>query len=413
MARLGRGQPFPPQIIKGVKYSASPDATVTLTGIAGTGSAGIVVPEIDTGITGVFSTASAGSVTPQIAPAVTGIAATGQAGTPTVRIDASPTLTGIAATGQTTAPKPEIGINPSGQVSTGSAGTVTPQTQPGITGQAGTGLAGSLGLEIDVSVTGISATASKGIVVPEIDVNIAGIAATSQVGTPTVTITGGSDATVTLTGIAATALTTAPTIETDTSFSLHGISLATHAGSVTVSTVLTTAFGGGRGYKDKSGKAIGPTYTYGNAPTVDMGTANKPTPQHPWRKIYHPLISPVPTRQKPVEASKPVTPKIEAEQVKPLNSGPLPLSATLVAVEHLADIERLRRQRAIAKQFRDTEQARVLAAKARSQLELQRRNQVGLHQAELARIEAELIRVEIKEHARRQDEDAFMMLLAA
>lgn len=192
--------------------TVSADVTVNLTGVAGTGAVGTVVPTVAKTPTGVAGTGAVGTAVPTVAPTVTGVAGTGQVGTavPTV----APTVTGVAGTGAVGTAVPTVIPTVTGVAGTGAVGTVAVQldTTATLTGVAGTGAVGTVTPTVAPTVTGVAGTGAVGTVVPTVIPTVTGVAGTGAAGTVTVTTTG--DQVVNLTGVAGTGAvgTAVPTV---------------------------------------------------------------------------------------------------------------------------------------------------------------------------------------------------------
>jgi len=91
MARLGRGEPFPPLIQR--TRILSTDVTVALTGVSGTGGLGTLAVALAIGLSGLAGTGGVGTALPQTTVAITGSAATGSVGTVTESHGGSAALT--------------------------------------------------------------------------------------------------------------------------------------------------------------------------------------------------------------------------------------------------------------------------------------------------------------------------------
>lgn len=202
--------------------SSTPDVTVNLTGVAGTGAAGTITAkaDVDVALDGINSTASPGDIAIDLQQnvALTGVAATGSPGAIAPTGDANVTLTGAAATG--------------------SPGTITINLQLDVplTGVQGDSAAGTLTAIVDVApvLTGVAATGSAGAIAPTTDVSVSltGAQGTSAAGDITVSLSNPVDVSVTLDGAAATgqAGTITPTI--DVSVSLGGVQATGSPGAI-------------------------------------------------------------------------------------------------------------------------------------------------------------------------------------
>ena len=186
--------------------AAGGDATLALTGAAGTGAAGLLVPGFSLSVAGVSATGEGGALTPSIATSLTGVAGTGAAGLLVLGFSLS--LAGVSATG--------------------AVGTLAPVsgTTVALTGVAGTGAAGLLVPGFSLSLAGVSATGAAGILVPGISLSIVGVSATSAVGT----LSPSTGTFVALSGVAGTGQygSLAPSF----ALNLSGVSATGYAGSL-------------------------------------------------------------------------------------------------------------------------------------------------------------------------------------
>ncbi len=176
---------------------ASPNATVAITGVAGTGQVGTVVAtgSAVTSITGVSGAGQVGTVvaTPSVSVAITGVSGTGEAGTVTAKGDANTSVSGVSgsgAVGDVVAGGGAI-IAVTGVSGAGEAGSVTAKgdANTSISGVEGVGQVGDVFADgagnANVSITGVSGTGQVGTVVAtgNATVAISGVEGTGQVGT--------------------------------------------------------------------------------------------------------------------------------------------------------------------------------------------------------------------------------------
>lgn len=178
-----------------------PNSTVALTGVAGPGAAGTAAPGTTLALTGNLATGQVGNVTPSLSVALTGVAGTGAAGTlaPSTTIG----LTGVSGTGQVgnVSTSGDLTLAITGVAATGAVGTLTPATSVPVTGNAATAAVGNVTPALSLAATGVAATGASGALAPSTTVALTGTPGTGQVGNVTVA---SSDVTIALTGVGAT-----------------------------------------------------------------------------------------------------------------------------------------------------------------------------------------------------------------
>lgn len=212
--------------------TVSPNQTIALTGVTGTGSVGTVSAggDVTLALTGVTGTGSVGTVKPTLAIALTGVSGTGIAGTVTPSL-ALP-LTGVSGTGSVGTVSPANVVPLTGVTGTGSVGTVTASGAgtAALTGVTGTGSAGTVAPLSAIPLTGVSGTGSVGTVGPANALGLTGITGTGSVGTL------GAAVVVALTGVSATGSVGSVTVQSaDVTIALTGVTAVGSVGTVTAS----------------------------------------------------------------------------------------------------------------------------------------------------------------------------------
>lgn len=152
-------------------------------------------------LTGELATGSAGTLAVSGSTALTGLEATGQAGA--LLIAGSAALAGVSATGSIGG----VYICTSCPIVTGvettaAAGTLAPSGALALTGQEATGAPGTLGAGYGASLAGAEATGAAGSLAPSLSLALSGAVGTGAAGTLSPAFAGG----VGLTGVSADAL---------------------------------------------------------------------------------------------------------------------------------------------------------------------------------------------------------------
>lgn len=213
-----------------------PSTSMVLTGNAGTGSVGTVSPAASKALTGNAGSGSIGTASPSVTIGLTGNQATGAVGTVSAGSDAIAALTGVTGTGLVGSVAPAASIQLSGIASTGAVGTVSPSTAKGVTGNAGTGSVGSVAPVASAGLSGASGAGSTGSVSGAVIVGLTGVSGTGAVGT-VAPVTGG--VIQALTGVEGTGQ--AGSVGIDVVIALTGVSAIGLAGDVSLPST-----GGGR-----------------------------------------------------------------------------------------------------------------------------------------------------------------------
>lgn len=144
--------------------SGSPDVTVALTGVFGTGSAGSLAVAFGLAPTGVEGTGAVGSVALSISASLSGNAGTGAVGS--VSLANSLALIGAGGTGSVGAVAPLSALPLPGSTATGSVGSIAPSFGLTLTGNEATGAVGTISVaaaaDVTAALSGVGITAAVG-----------------------------------------------------------------------------------------------------------------------------------------------------------------------------------------------------------------------------------------------------------
>lgn len=156
---------WPDELFVWIPDSAGGDASASLTGSAGTSSAGTVVPSISASISGVSATSAVGSVSPSTGAtaSLSGTASTASVGS--LSPEVSRAIAGSQISTVTGALSAALSKALTGSAATTSAGTLSPTVGATATlsGTASTTATGALAATLSITLGGTSATTSAGI----------------------------------------------------------------------------------------------------------------------------------------------------------------------------------------------------------------------------------------------------------
>ena len=240
----------PDELFVWIPDSAGGDASASLTGSAGTSSAGTVAPSISASISGVYATSAVGSLSPSTGATASISGATSTASVGSLSPEVSRAIAGSQISTVTGALSAALSKALTGSAATTSAGTLSPTVGATATlsGTASTTATGALAATLSITLGGTSATTSAGIlslpgsysaalsasqttssagaVSPSVSKAIVGAQSTTAVGMPSAT----TGATASLSGVQASSATGA--LSKSVATAVSGCQSTTFAGAL-------------------------------------------------------------------------------------------------------------------------------------------------------------------------------------
>jgi hypothetical protein len=149
-----------------ITVTAGVNATVNLAGVAATGQAGTITPQVEKSLTGVQGVSGVGQVSGEVANAFAGVSASGQVGSlvPSVAV----LVVGVGATGLAGDQIASLSEELQGVSGSGQAGSVLPVIDEPLSGVSATGFAGSVTANpagVGIGVEGAGQAGQVGVII--------------------------------------------------------------------------------------------------------------------------------------------------------------------------------------------------------------------------------------------------------